>query len=86
LDLGPDGPVTREKANEARKFIESKHALAALEYCGDVVLPGTLVAAAGPGDAGAPGGASAPGAPVQPPRGVTPPLIPPQEIASPTVP
>jgi hypothetical protein len=83
LDLGPDGPVTRDKANEAKAFIERRHALAALEYCGDVILPGTLVASAGPGDAGAPNGSSAP---VQPPGGVAPPLIPPQEKPSPYLP
>jgi hypothetical protein len=84
LDLGSEGPITREKANEARKFIEGRRLLRALHVCGDVVLPeGTLLAAAGPGDTG-PG--VTPLRPPVPPNPLAPPVIPPQEVASPVVP
>ena len=55
LDLGSGGPITRARAIDARKFIQERHSLASLKVCGDVVLPGTLVASAGPGGPGVPG-------------------------------
>ena len=95
LDLGPPdplvagrpaGPVTREKAVEARKFIERRRALAPLESCGDVILPGTLVASVQgvtlDGSTGVP--ALPPGTGQGNP--LNPLVIPPQEIASPVLP
>ncbi len=40
----PPGPVTREKAEEARRFLERRRAQQAMELCGDILQPGTLVA------------------------------------------
>ncbi|PYQ22574.1 MAG: hypothetical protein DMF79_05655 [Acidobacteria bacterium] len=85
LDLGVAGPVTREKAVEARRFIARQHALGPVEACGDVILPGTLVASLQmpvEGSAGTPAlpPGSGPGNPLNPP------VILPQEIASPVVP
>ena len=87
LDLGPAGPVTRAKADEARQFIERRRSLAGIEACGDILRPTTLVAstpagapgAQGPGTGSGPGGG--PG-----PDPIAPPLIPPQEPASPVLP
>jgi hypothetical protein len=57
LQLGPPGPVTREKAEEARRFLERRRAQREIELCGDVLPPGTLVAEiATPGTAGTGGG------------------------------
>jgi len=55
LELGPDGPITREKAEEARRFLERRRAQQAVELCGDILRPGTLVAelaTTGPGGSG----------------------------------
>ncbi len=55
LDVGPAGPITREKADEARRFLERRRAAQAMELCGDILQPGTLVtdlAATGPGGPG----------------------------------
>jgi hypothetical protein len=89
LDLGPAGPVTREKADEARRFIERRRSLAALEACGDIVRPSTLVAATPPGAPTAQGPGPAPGpgpGPGPGPDPISPPVIPPQEPASPVLP
>ncbi len=87
LDLGPAGPVTRAKADEARQFIERRRSLSGLEACGDIIRPTTLVAST-PG--GAPGAqAAAPGTTSgggPGPDPISPPLIPPQEPASPVLP
>jgi len=85
LDLGPEGPIARDRAVEARRFIEQRRGRAAFESCGDVVLPGTLVASAGQAEPAATGGSGPPPVP-PPPNPVAPPLIPPQEIASPVIP
>ena len=86
LDLGTPGPITREKATEARKFIAGRRALDPAASCGDVVLPGgTLVASIqsvpldGTGSPALPPGTGQ-GNPVNPP------VVPPQEIASPVLP
>src|SRR5262245_55104014 len=90
LDLGPAGPVTRAKADEARRFIERRRSLQGLEACGDIVRPSTLVAATppgGPGSSQGPGAGPGPGpgpGPGQDP--ISPPVIPPQEPASPVLP
>ncbi len=44
LALGAPGPVTREKADEARRFLEGRRAQRQRELCGDILRPGTLVA------------------------------------------
>ena len=91
LDLGSDGPVTREKAEEARRFLQRRHAELVQELCGDILQPNTLVAEladAGAADAGAggvpggPGGGGGGGG--NPP--VPPPVVPPLPPASPTLP
>jgi uncharacterized membrane protein YgcG len=67
LDLGPAGPITRGKAEEARRFLERRRAQQMLELCGDILRPGTLVAelasagSAGGGQGGGEGGGSGPG-------------------------
>ncbi len=65
LPLGPDGPVTRGKADEARRFLTRRREQLSIELCGDILRPGTLVAelaAAGPtGGGGAGGGGTAGG-------------------------
>jgi hypothetical protein len=95
LDVGPAGPITREKADEARRFLERRRAAQAIEQCGDILQPGTLVAdlaAAGPGapggggaggggGGGAGGGAGGGGGP-----NVPPPIIPPLPPPSPVLP
>lgn len=92
LELGPGGPVTREKADEARRFITRRRTLVPLQVCGDIVRPATLTAAlSGAGEAGAqtpttptaPGGGTQPGPQIDP---LQPPVIPPQDVASPLLP
>ncbi len=59
LELGPAGPVTREKAEEARRFLERRRAQQTMELCGEILRPGTLVAdlaTTGPGGGGEGGG------------------------------
>jgi hypothetical protein len=61
VELGPGGPVTRERAEEARRFLERRRAQQAMELCGDILRPGTLVAelaTTGPGDSEGGGGES----------------------------
>jgi len=58
LDLTPAGPISREKAEEARRFLEHGRAEQARELCGDILRPGTLVAelaTSGPGGSGGAG-------------------------------
>jgi hypothetical protein len=90
LELGPSGPVTRAKADEARRFIERRRGLLPLEACGDIVRPGALLAAAPSGghEGGGPSGpATGPGQGAGPgPDPLQPPVIPPQEEASPVLP
>jgi len=88
LDLGPPGPIARDKAVLAREFIERRRSRALLELCGDIVLPGTLVASAALAEPTGPGSVVPPTGPGagQPPNPVAPPLIPPQDVASPVLP
>jgi hypothetical protein len=98
LDLGPEGPISREKAVEAMRFIRSRHGEEALRLCQDVLeREPTLVATAGAGQPVAPplpGGPGGPGAGGAPPAGgpgtpsgpLGPPVLPPQDVASPTLP
>jgi hypothetical protein len=68
LDLGPAGPIARDRAEEARRFLERRRRELLAELCGDILSAGTLVAelaaGAGPGGAegaGPGGGAGGPG-------------------------
>jgi hypothetical protein len=85
LELGPDGPVARERADDAWKFVRTRRASGVEQSCGEVVLSDTQVASAGPA-AGLPGGVVAPPGipPVNPPIG--PPVLPPVPPASPILP
>jgi hypothetical protein len=84
LELGPDGPVARERADEAWQFVRGRRASGVEQSCGEVVLRDTLVASAGPA-AGPPPGGGVPGVPpVNPPIG--PPVLPPIPPASPILP
>lgn len=56
LALGPAGPVTRERAEEARRFLERRRAQQQAELCGDILRPGTLVAELAAAGASASGG------------------------------
>lgn len=96
LDLGPEGPITRDKAEEARRFLERRKAQQAVELCGDILLPGTLVtelAAAGVGGPGT-GGPGTPGGGDPGDggdggdggSGVPPPVVPPLPPGSPILP
>jgi len=93
LDLGDESEVSRETAEEARRFIGRRRATRAAELCGDVLEPGTLVSelssgtgpgsgteggGLGPGGGGGEGGDG--GGPIPPP------VIPPLPPASGTVP
>ncbi len=87
FEPGPDGPVSRAKANEAVDFILSRRKSLPRSDCGDE--PATLLAQL----QGTPGGPEPP-LPVNPPAPVlppgppplTPPVVPPQTPASPVVP
>ncbi len=55
LALGPAGAITRERAEEARRFLERRRVQQQVELCGDILRPGTLVAelaTTGPGSSG----------------------------------
>jgi uncharacterized membrane protein YgcG len=59
LELGPPGPITRERAEDARRFLERRRVQQAMDLCGDILRPGTLVAelsTTGPGSSGGQGG------------------------------
>jgi len=59
LGLGTSGPIAREKADEARLFLERRGAQQEAGLCGDILQPGTLVAdlaTTGPGGGGGAGG------------------------------
>lgn len=91
FDAGPEGPVTREKALDAMRFVRDRRQSRLAELCGDRVLfdertptlPPQQVAQAPVG--GAPvAPPAAPAGPVEPPIG--PPVLPPQPPATPTEP
>lgn len=90
LDLGGVGPVTREKADEARRFLERRRSERERELCGDILRPGTLVAelsapagSTPPGGGEGPGGGPGGGGPEPPPQPPLPPVIPPPPPATP---
>ncbi len=85
LELGPDGPVARERADEAWQFVRGRRASDVDQSCGEVVLKDTQVASAGPAAGSVPGVVLPPGIPnVDPPIG--PPVLPPVPPASPILP
>lgn len=86
LELGPDGPVARERADEAWRFVRGRHASGLDQSCGEVVLTDTQVASAGPAAGEGGGGIVVPQVvpPVEPPIG--PPVLPPVPPASPILP
>jgi hypothetical protein len=99
LELGGAGPVSRDAAEEARRFVERRRLQLAAELCGDILRPGTLVAelagggqAGGAGTGNAPGGGTPgggetqPGTPGEGGGPVPPPIIPPLPPPSPTLP
>jgi uncharacterized membrane protein YgcG len=99
LELGPEGPVTRDRAEEARRFLARRRAQEQAELCGDILAPGTLVAelasATGPGAGGGEGGGTGGGGGGTGGGGgqqgggggsLPPPVIPPVPPASPTLP
>jgi hypothetical protein len=98
LELGPPGPITREKAEEARRFLERRRAQLEIELCGDILRPGTLVAelaTTGPGASGGgeggggeggAGGGGQGGGEGGGGGGVPPPIIPPLPPPSPVLP
>ncbi len=66
LELGPEGPVTREQAEEARRFLERRKGQEEEQLCGDILAPGTLISqlsASGPGGEGGGGGTGPGGGP-----------------------
>jgi hypothetical protein len=87
FDAGPAGPISRDRAIDAMRFIRDQRRSGQLELCGDTVeidetglppsSPVVQVPATGP-----PTGP--PPSPEKPPIG--PPILPPQEAASPTQP
>jgi hypothetical protein len=97
LDLGPEGPVTRDKAAEAMRFLQARRGLDPLNLCMDLIEGDrTLVAGVGgagqpvvPPGPGGPGGPG-PGPGTNPPPGgpppLSPPVLPPVDPASPVVP
>jgi hypothetical protein len=85
LELGPDGPVARERADEAWRFVRSRHGAGVDQGCGEVVLSDTQIASAGPAPGAVPG-ITVPTVvpPGEPPIG--PPVLPPEQPASPILP
>jgi hypothetical protein len=100
LALGSSGSVTREKAEEARRFLERRRAQQTMELCGDILRPGSLVAdlaTAGPtgaggggvdggGETGGGGGGGGGGGTGGGGGQVPPPVIPPLPPPSPVLP
>jgi hypothetical protein len=91
FDPGPDGPVTRQKAEEAIDFLRRRRLERPTPDCGDWDLPpyGEVTTA----DGGYPGGGGPPPPPPPPPGNPgggsppnTPPGVPPQNPASPVLP
>lgn len=94
LTLGPEGPITRERAEEARRFLERRSSQRERELCGEILRPGTLVAeltpttggeaGTGGGESGGGGGGGGGGGPGGGGEIPPPPIIPPLPPATPT--
>ena len=56
FELGEPGPVTREQAEEARRFLERRKEQEIQELCGDILAAGTLISELTSAGAGGPGG------------------------------
>jgi aminocarboxymuconate-semialdehyde decarboxylase len=92
FDPGPEGPITREKAEEALDFLKKRRVERPTPDCGDWDLPSgdpgsgqDYEGGGGPGGPGG-GGGSGSGGPGGGPPPVTPPGVPPQDPASPVLP
>ena len=94
LDLGADGPTSREKAVEAMRFIKARRGLEPSSLCQDV-LRARAHARGGDGRRGSAlclrgrvraGAGPGPQPPIDPIDPLSPPVLPPQEIASPVLP
>lgn len=95
LELGPAGPITRERADEARRFLDRRRSERERELCGEILRPGTLVAqlastssqgggeSGGGGEGGGGGGEGGGGGPPGGGGGTPPPVIPPLPPGSP---
>ena len=101
LELGPEGPITRDKAEEARRWLEREKTRAFDEFCGDILAPGTLISeltvggqsggggeggGEGGGGGGGEGGGGEGGGGGGGGGGIPPPVIPPLPPGSPTLP
>ena len=94
LELGPEGPITRENAERARRWLERRKTQGVDESCGDILAPGTLITqltASGPGGEGGGGAGGGGGGGEGGGEGgggdpVPPPVIPPLPPGSPTLP
>lgn len=88
FDPGPDGPITRERAVEAMRFIAARRREHPVSQCGDVVLSTQVLTAdagaAAPGPVPGPAPLPIPPGTAAPPLG--PPPVDPQLPASPTLP
>jgi hypothetical protein len=94
LELAASGPITRDKAEDARRFLERRRSERERDLCGDILRPGTLVAdltaaSSGPGTGGGTGGGgNGGGGGGNPPGGggeVPPPVIPPLPPGTPVI-
>jgi hypothetical protein len=90
FEPGPDGPVSRDTAIAAMRFVRDRREASRNNLCGDTVVvddsrgqlpPATVAQVPLPVQPPAPGGPSGPAAPP-----IGPPVLPPQEPASPTSP
>ena len=96
LELGPTGPVSREKAEEARRFLERRRLAMRQELCPEILERGTLVAETAVGGPGSGGGGGGGGVVPPGPGGgggggggggpVPPPVVPPLPPGSPVLP
>ena len=88
FDPGPDGPVSRDKALEAMRFIQDRGRVLLGRWCGDILLPETSAQVVAEAEAsGSPppaAGTTNPAPPAPPSVGGV--LLPPQLPASPVTP
>lgn len=89
FDPGPDGPITRAKAEEAIDFLRRRRHERPTPDCGDWDLlppPGSIVVQGGPPPLpGPPPRPRPPGNPIDGPPPVAPPAVPPEHPASPVL-
>jgi hypothetical protein len=85
LETGPEGPVSRERADEAWRFVRDRRAASPEQLCGEVVIPDQQVASAGPAAGTGVVVIPPPVPPVDPPI-TGPPVLPPAPPRSPVLP